>query len=406
MQCFSANFGDGVFEWLPRHGLTTAEYKIIARTFLSVFPHTSLWVTQGMDAQGSYVDYTFLVGTSQPLNIDVTKLGERLREKPVRRDLERYGLDTPAGFLDSFLCSETTLRRWVGEGPVNTDNLPYTQNKTRYSKGVDIDPAEFIEPMEDIWPYLTNFGSERLAKELRDELKLRAEGNRLALLGRWQQAYAVLPQDVRYREMSRLYEEQGPRYLQALLKLYWDDPNALIFLMGPMAAGPPDPAGLKLIAKRVMELDQDNVAALNYLASVDIVEGNVTEAETYLRRALRRDPRSENTLNNLAVLLERTGRQPEALEDWHKAALVSNSPKALDMWGFCLAHEGRMDEAAQWMKRAIDLQPDYFPARLHLALLLITIGHGSEAVPHLRYVLKMDPENKEALQILAKIRGP
>lgn len=31
-------------EWLPRHGLTTAEYKIIARTFLSVFPHTSLWV--------------------------------------------------------------------------------------------------------------------------------------------------------------------------------------------------------------------------------------------------------------------------------------------------------------------------------------------------------------------------
>jgi predicted Zn-dependent protease len=65
-----------------------------------------------------------------------------------------------------------------------------------------------------------------------------------------------------------------------------------------------------------------------------------------------------------------------------------------------------MDEVAQWMKHAIDLQPDYFPARLHLALLLITIGHGSEAVPHLRYVLKMDPENKEALQILAKIRGP
>lgn len=206
--------------------------------------------------------------------------------------------------------------------------------------------------------------------------------------------------------MSRLYEDQGPRYLQALLKLYWDDPNALIFLMGPMAAGPPDPVGLKLIANWAMELDPDNVAALNYLASVDIVEGNVTEAETYLRRALRRDPRSENTLNNLAVLLERTGRQTEALEDWHEAALVSNSPKALDMWGFCLAHEGRMDEAVQWMKRAIDLQPNYIPARLHLALLLITIGHGSEAVPHLRYVLKIDPENKKALQILAKIRGP
>jgi hypothetical protein len=41
-----------------------------------------------------------------------------------------------------------------------------------------------------------------------------------------------------------------------------------------------------------------------------------------------------------------------------------------------------MDEAAQWMKRAIDLQPSYIPARLHLALLLITTGHGPEAVPN------------------------
>ncbi|MGB7769690.1 MAG: fused MFS/spermidine synthase [Verrucomicrobiia bacterium] len=398
---------NGVFvEWLPRHGLTTAEYKIIVRTFLSVFPHTSLWVTQGMDAEGSCVPYTLLVGTSQPLSIDVTQLGARLREEPVRRDLERYGLDTPAGFLDSFLCSEITLRHWVGEGPVNTDNLPYTQYETRYSKGVKNDPAEFIEPMEDIWPCLTNLGSEQSAEQLHKELELRARANRLSLLGRWQQAYAVLPQDVRYREMRRLYDEQGPRYRQALLKLYWNDPNALVSLMAPMAAGPPDPAGLELIAKRAMELDPDNVAALNYLASVDIVDGNVTEADDYLRRALRRDPRSENTLNNLAVLLEGTGRHTEALEDWHKAALVSNSPKAVDMWGFCLAHEGRMDEAARWMERAISLQPAYIPAQLHLALLLIVTGQGAEAIPHLRYVLKMDPENQDARQMLAKVRGP
>lgn len=398
---------DGVFvEWLPRHGLSPAEYKIITRTFLSAFPHASLWVIHGMDAQGTYLSYTLLVGTFKPLSIDVASLRDRLKAEPVRQDLERYGLDTPAGFLDSFLCAETTLQRWAGEGPINTDDLPYTQYETRYSRGVNIDPAEFIEPMEDIWPYLSNLGSVPSANELHEELNLRAKANRLAFLGRWPQAYSVLPEDVRYREMRRLYEEQGPRYLQALLKLYWDDPNALILLMGPMAAGPPDTAGLKSIAERVMKLDPEDVAALNFLASVDIIEGNVAEAENYLRRALRRDPRSENTLNNLAVLLERTGRHTEALDDWHKAALVSNSPKAVDMWGFCLAHEGRMEEAARWMKRAIDFQPDYIPARLHLALLLITTGRGSEAVPHLRYLLKMDPENKEALQLLAKIRGP
>jgi tetratricopeptide (TPR) repeat protein len=359
-----------------------------------------------MEAQGNYVAYTLLVGTSQPLSIDVTRLQDQLQAEPVRQDLEPYSLDTPAGFLDSFVCAESTLQHWVGEGPINTDDLPYTQYETLYSKGVDIDPAEFIEPMEDIWPYLSDYGSGQSAEELHHELKLRSKASRLAFLGRWPQACAVLPEDVRYREMRRLYEEQGPRYRQALLKLYWDDPNALIFLMGLMAAGPPDPAGLKSIAERVMKLDPDNVAALNFLASVDIVEGNLTEAEACLRHALRQDSRFENTLNNLAVLLERTGRHAEALELWRKAAVVSNSPKAVEMWGYCLAHEGRLDEAAKWMKRAIDLQPDYIPARLHLALLLITVGHGSEALPHLRYVLKMDPENKDALQLLAKIHEP
>jgi spermidine synthase len=397
---------DGVFvEWAPRHGLTMAEYKIIARTFLSVFPHTSLWVSQGMDSKGSFVSYTLLVGTIEPLNIDVAKLQERLKAAPVRQDLERYGLDTPAGFLDSFLCAESTLRSWVGEGPINTDNLPYTQYDTRYSKGEYTDTAEFIEPMEDIWPNLTNCGSEQVAEQLHQEMELRAKANRLAFLGHWEQAYNdVLPQDVRYREMRRLYEEQGPSYRHALVSLYWDDPNALVYLMGLITAGPPDPASLKLIADRVMELDPENVTALDLLASEDIVEGNVIEAENYLRRALHRDPRSENTLNDLAVLLEKTGRHTEALDDWHKAALNSNSPKAVDMWGFCLAHEGRMDEAAQWMKRAIDLKPDYIPARLHLALLLITTGHRPEAVLQLRYVLKMDPENQDALQLLAKVR--
>ena len=43
--CASGWAPDGVFvQWLPDHGLTTAEYRIIVRTFQSVFPHTSLWV--------------------------------------------------------------------------------------------------------------------------------------------------------------------------------------------------------------------------------------------------------------------------------------------------------------------------------------------------------------------------
>jgi len=70
---------------------------------------------------------------------------------------------------------------------------------TRYSQGPAFCNADFIEPMEDIWPCLTNIGSDDSAKQLHEALTLRAESNRFALTGRLDKAYAVLPDDVRYQ---------------------------------------------------------------------------------------------------------------------------------------------------------------------------------------------------------------
>jgi spermidine synthase len=396
---------DGVFvEWLPRHGLHTAEFKIIVRTFLSVFPHTSLWVTHGIDAQGGFVSYTLLVATPKPLSIDVAKLRDRLNVEPVRLDLEPFGLHTPAGFLDAFLCTGDTLRQWVGAGPINTDDLPYTQYETRYSKGAFLNSTEFIEPMEDIWPCLTGTGPEEQAKQLHDELTLRARVNRLAFLGRWEEAYAVLPEDVRFRQMRRLYEE-GPRYVQTLLDTYRDNPRALVHLAELRACGPGGVRGTKAIYERVLELDPENVSALNMLGAMHSDAGDVSVAESYLRTAVRLRPGFDATHFNLGLLLDRTGRHAEALQQYQQAALVSDDPRPVDQWGFCLVQEGRAKEAISWFSRAVEMQPTFVPGRLHLAAMLYRAGHRQEALPHVRYVLKMDPENKAALSMLSKMKA-
>jgi hypothetical protein len=148
---------------VPTHGLTTAEFKIIIRTFQSVFPHTSLWITHGIDEQGRSGTYSLLVATPGPLKIDAAKLKERLSVEAVRRDLEPFGLHTVSGFLDSFLCAEEKLLLWVGAGPVNTDDLPLTQYQTEYTRSDLFKGSFFLEPMEDIWPYLTQTGNEREA---------------------------------------------------------------------------------------------------------------------------------------------------------------------------------------------------------------------------------------------------
>ena len=175
-----------------------------------------MWVIHGADEQGKFVAYVLLAATPQPLKIDVAKLQARLSAEPVRRDLEPYGLHTPAGFLDSFICAEDSLRKWTGSGPVNTDDLPFTQYKTRYSKGPAFRNTDFLEPMEDIGPFLFNPGSEEDAKQLRRDIALRANVNRLALSGRIDKAYDILPDDIRYRKMKQLYEK-GPQYVNALV---------------------------------------------------------------------------------------------------------------------------------------------------------------------------------------------
>jgi len=397
--------GDGIFvEWVPMHDLTTAEFKIIVRTFQSVFPHTSLWVTHGMGANGHLATYSLLLATSKPLSIDVAKLQDRLGTQPVCRDLEPYGLHTAAGFLDSFLCGEDALRRWAGNGPVNTDDLPYTQYDTPYSEGSNLELAEFIEPMESIWPCLTDTGSGESAKQLLEELTLRAKINHLAFLGQMEAAYALMPEDIRFQQMRLLYKE-GPQYFQALLKLYWDNPSVLVSLMKPINVTSENAANMKRVYERVLDLDPENVHALNALGTIQGFSGNQEAAEKFLMRAVQLDPSFALAHYNLGLVLESTGHHAEALKQWRMAAIGSDDPMLVDKWGVCLAQEGRGAEAIQWFGRAIEKQPTFVSARLHLGYLLQQMGRTQEAQYHVRYVLKMDPENEEALKILTELEG-
>ncbi len=315
---------DGVFvEWVPIHGLCLDEFKIIARTFQSVFPHTSLWVVYGVDEQARFVAYVLFAATPQPLKIDVANLQNRLSAEPVRRDLEPYGLHTPAGFLDSFLCAEDSLRKWTGPGPVNTDDLPFTQYKTRYSHGPAFRNADFLVPMEDIWPFLFNAGSEENAKLLRQALVLRAKVNHLALAGDLDKAYSLLPDDIRYRQMKNLYEK-GPQYVNALVDLFRDDPKVLELLALLRLSGPQGLRGAAPIYQRILKCDPKNVNALTSLGAICINANLLPQAESYLTLAVQQQPDYFAARYNLGLVFYRQGRARDAVP--HLRYCLSKEP--------------------------------------------------------------------------------
>ena len=363
---------DGVFvQWVPTQLLRKEEFKIIVRTFESVFPHASLWVTHGIDEQCRAGTYSLLAATPGPLKIDAARMRERLSVEAVRRDLEPYGLHTAAGFLDTFVCAEEGLRRWAGEGPVNTDDLPYTQYGTRYARGAMLKDADLIEPMEDVWGYLTGVGSEDEANNLREELSLRGKVNRLALRGRLEEAYAVLPEDVRYRRMRSIYK-QTPHYIETLAGIYRDNPQALQFLARLRAIGPGGFYATTPIYERLTELEPKNATLLNRVGLMRMNMGHLQAAEGYLSRAVRLSP------------------------EWAEAQ---------DNLGFCLLKEGRVAEAIAMFRRAVEIRPTFRDARIYLAIALHKTGDTQEALAHLHYVLNMDPNDEAALDILAKIKG-
>ncbi|HTQ52409.1 MAG TPA: fused MFS/spermidine synthase [Candidatus Acidoferrales bacterium] len=391
---------DGVFvQWVPLHGLSLAEYKTILRTSASVFPHVSLWVSGGVEEQGQFVNYSLLVATPRRLNIDVPRLQERLKAESVRNDLAPYGLDSVAGFLGGFVCAEDSFRSWVGEGRINTDDLPLT-----YYTPPGAPPAGsglsgfFFEPMEDIWPCLS--GASDL---LHRELALRARANCLLFSGRPEQAFPLLPSDLCYQTMRRFFEIDGPRYFDALIQSNWNNPNALVYLADIRVSFPDGLRAVRPVYDRALSLDPDNVPALAVLGGLDAESGESAEAENLLRHAVRLDARSVSAQYNLAVFLDNTDRHSEALEHYEKAATDAGDSTAADAWGGCLAQQGHNAEAIHWFQQAVDLCPTEIRPRLHLAYVLGQTGRTREALAQVQCLLKLDPGNPTFLTMAADL---
>jgi spermidine synthase len=95
---------------------TDAEYKLIARTFQSVFPNTTAW------AGGE-----LLVGSVEPLRISRTAFEAKLRRPGHAQGLRDLGVGNFQDLLASFTAGPEELRAFVGDGPLLSDDRPLTE---------------------------------------------------------------------------------------------------------------------------------------------------------------------------------------------------------------------------------------------------------------------------------------
>ena len=112
---------DGVFaQWFHSYFMTEEDFRMVVKTFHSVFPHTIL-MTNGES------DY-FLLGRKQPFVIDFPKWVERFRsDAALRGDLRRVGrgFEHPFTLLAAgYALGGPDLDRYVAGAPIHVDDRP------------------------------------------------------------------------------------------------------------------------------------------------------------------------------------------------------------------------------------------------------------------------------------------
>jgi spermidine synthase len=119
------NPGGIVLQWVAG---TEAEYKTIARTFLSVFPGTTAWVGGGL-----------LVGSVEPLRLRRSDFEWKLKMPGSRQGLHDLNVESFDALLAAFTAGPEELAAFVGPGDLLTDDRPLVEYFLSLPRDHDVD---------------------------------------------------------------------------------------------------------------------------------------------------------------------------------------------------------------------------------------------------------------------------
>lgn len=145
-----------------------------------------------------------------------------------------------------------------------------------------------------------------------------------------------------------------------------------------------------------IRLDPKLAAAHNNLGSVYFAGGRFEEAAAAFRHAGELDADYGQAFFNLALAQIKLGREKEVNE------ALDASLRAYVSAGEAHLKAGRLKEAEEAFRGMLQIDPEYTPALLRLALVFSAAGRHEEAASNLRRVIEREAGNYLAYQLLAE----
>ncbi len=107
----------GIFaQWLPIATQNDEESRSLVRSFLDIFPYATLWTTE--------LHEMLLVGSFQPIDLDMNNLSTRFNQAPVAEALGEVGIDSPSALLATWVTGRDGLEQYASGAEPVTDDRP------------------------------------------------------------------------------------------------------------------------------------------------------------------------------------------------------------------------------------------------------------------------------------------
>jgi tetratricopeptide (TPR) repeat protein len=125
--------------------------------------------------------------------------------------------------------------------------------------------------------------------------------------------------------------------------------------------------------QKILQHDENNGLALANLATIEMEQGRLDDAEKHIQAAVVQSPNDAYNLSTLGRLEFLREKYDEALDALSRAArLDPRNPEIQNYLGVTLSHKGLRKQAETALRKAIQLDPNYGPAHNNLAVIYIS----------------------------------
>ncbi len=164
------------------------------------------------------------------------------------------------------------------------------------------------------------------------------------------------------------------------------------------------------LAQRALEIDGSLAEAHLQVAWYDYVYlRNLTVAETEFKRVIEMSPSDFQAHLVYAVFFSFTNRHAEAVAEARRARELSPmTPLVFALESQILLRAGHEEEAILQAKKALDFEPNFWVAHLHLGLAYSRQKRYDDAIAELENATRLAPESyvpKTALAVIFVLRG-